>query len=65
MNRWARPMFAAAIGAPRLFGPASASAPAENHSLALDRDSLGLACSRITRYMLERGIVMKVVPQSG
>ncbi|WP_409190215.1 transporter substrate-binding domain-containing protein [Bradyrhizobium sp. RDM4] len=29
------------------------------------QNSLGLACSRITRYMLERGIDMKVVPQSG
>lgn len=29
------------------------------------QNSLGLSCSRITRYMLERGIDMKVVPQSG
>jgi len=29
------------------------------------QNSLGLACSRITRYMLDRGIDMKVVPQSG
>ncbi|MET2832889.1 transporter substrate-binding domain-containing protein [Mesorhizobium shangrilense] len=29
------------------------------------QNSLGLACSRITRSMLERGIDMKVVPQSG
>ncbi|RWP56699.1 transporter substrate-binding domain-containing protein [Mesorhizobium sp.] len=29
------------------------------------QNSLGLACSRITRYMLERGIDMKVVLQSG
>ncbi|MER9567328.1 transporter substrate-binding domain-containing protein [Mesorhizobium sp. M0571] len=28
------------------------------------QNSLGLACSRITRYMLERGVDMKVVPQS-
>lgn len=29
------------------------------------QNSLGLACSRVTRAMLERGIDMKVVPQSG
>lgn len=29
------------------------------------QNALGLACSRITRYMMERGIDMKVVPQSG
>ncbi|ACL58858.1 transporter substrate-binding domain-containing protein [Methylobacterium nodulans] len=29
------------------------------------QNSLGLACSRITRYMLDRDIDMKVVPQSG
>ncbi|WP_292493147.1 hypothetical protein [Mesorhizobium sp.] len=29
------------------------------------QNSLGLACSRITRNLLERGIDMKVFPQSG
>ncbi|MBY2918404.1 transporter substrate-binding domain-containing protein [Rhizobium leguminosarum] len=31
----------------------------------LQQKSLGLACSTITHYMLDRGIDMKVVPQSG